>query len=183
MTTDEMMKMNDDFMRDLRPLYLQLHTWAKYKLAEKYHQPVPNKIPAHWLNNRWAQEWTGMVEAANLDPYFKGKTRGVDREDGGAILYRPRFPAAARELLDEVGSLSGARGRSAEEKHPRLLLAHRSRQRHSLAAEHRAEPGMVLHRAPRARARTLFQGLHPPGSAAAAAHRARLPGSTKASAN
>ena len=74
MTTDEMVKMNDQFMHDLRPLYLQLHTWAKYKLAEKYHQPVPNKIPAHWLNNRWAQNWTGMVEAADLDPYFKGKT-------------------------------------------------------------------------------------------------------------
>ncbi len=74
MTADEMVKMNDDFMRELRPLYLQLHTWAKYKLAEKYHQPVPNKIPAHWLNNRWAQNWTGMVGAADLDPYFKGKT-------------------------------------------------------------------------------------------------------------
>ena len=74
MTTDEMLKMNDQFMHDLRPLYLQLHTWVKYKLAEKYHQPVPNKIPAHWLNNRWAQNWTGMVKAADLDPYFKGKT-------------------------------------------------------------------------------------------------------------
>ncbi len=74
MTTDEMLKMNEQFMKDLRPLYLQLHTWVKYKLAEKYKQPVPNKIPAHWLNNRWAQNWTGLVEAADLDPYFKDKT-------------------------------------------------------------------------------------------------------------
>ncbi|MGI8957323.1 MAG: M2 family metallopeptidase [Chthoniobacterales bacterium] len=74
MTADEMVKMNEQFMNDLRPLYLQLHTWAKYKLAEKFHQPVPNKIPAHWINNRWAQNWTGLVEAADLDPYFKGKT-------------------------------------------------------------------------------------------------------------
>ncbi len=74
MTTDEMLKMNEQFMKDLRPLYLQLYTWAKYKLAEKFHQPVPNKIPAHWLNNRWAQNWTGLVESADLDPYFKGKT-------------------------------------------------------------------------------------------------------------
>src|SRR5437667_5263316 len=53
MTTDEMLKMLEDWMATLRPLYLQLHTWAKYKLAEKFHQPVPKKIPAHWLNNRW----------------------------------------------------------------------------------------------------------------------------------
>jgi len=74
MTTDEMMKLNDDFMRDLRPLYLQLHTWVKYKLAEKYHQPVPKRIPAHWINNRWSQEWSGLIEAADLTPYFKGRT-------------------------------------------------------------------------------------------------------------
>ena len=73
-TADEMVKMHDSFLRDLRPLYLQLHTWAKYKLAEKYHQPVPKKIPAHWINNRWSQEWTGLVEAANIDDRFKGRT-------------------------------------------------------------------------------------------------------------
>jgi len=73
MTTDEMLKMLDDWMTTLRPLYLQLHTWAKYKLAEKFHQPVPKKIPAHWVGNRWAQEWPGLVEAANLDKYFEGR--------------------------------------------------------------------------------------------------------------
>src|SRR5258708_5642329 len=74
MTTAEMVKMNDDFMRDLRPLYLQLHTWVKYKLAEKYHQPVPKRIPAHWINNRWSQEWDGLAEGADLTPFFKDRT-------------------------------------------------------------------------------------------------------------
>jgi peptidyl-dipeptidase A len=73
MTTDEMLKMLDDWMATLRPLYLQLHTWAKYKLAEKFHQPVPKKIPAHWITNRWAQEWPGLVEAADIDKYFEGR--------------------------------------------------------------------------------------------------------------
>src|SRR5437762_11236406 len=54
MTTDEMLKMLEEWMTTLQPLYLQLHTWTKYKLAEKYHQPVPKKIPAHWINNRWS---------------------------------------------------------------------------------------------------------------------------------
>ena len=74
MTTEEMVALNDEFLRVLRPLYLQLHTWVKYKLAEKYHQPVPKRIPAHWINNRWSQEWTGIVEAAKLDRYFEGRT-------------------------------------------------------------------------------------------------------------
>jgi peptidyl-dipeptidase A len=74
MTADEMIALNDDFMRVLRPLYLQLHTWAKYKLAEKYHQPVPKLIPAHWINNRWSQEWDGLADGADLTPYFKGRS-------------------------------------------------------------------------------------------------------------
>src|SRR2546426_1461093 len=53
MTTDEMLKMLDDWMATLRPLYLQLHTWAKYRLAEKIRQAVPKKSPAQWINNRW----------------------------------------------------------------------------------------------------------------------------------
>jgi peptidyl-dipeptidase A len=73
MSTDEMLKMLEGWMNTLRPLYLQLHTWAKYKLAEKYHQPVPKKIPAHWINNRWSQEWEGLVDAANIDKYFEGR--------------------------------------------------------------------------------------------------------------
>jgi peptidyl-dipeptidase A len=73
MTTDEMLKMLDDWRATVRPLYLQLHTWAKYKLAEKFHQPVPKKIPAHWINNRWSQEWEGLVDAANIDKYFEGR--------------------------------------------------------------------------------------------------------------
>jgi len=74
MTADEMLKLNDEFLRELRPLYLQLHTWAKHKLATKYGQPVPARIPAHWINNRWSQEWGGLVEAASLDRYFTNRT-------------------------------------------------------------------------------------------------------------
>ena len=74
MTTDEMVRLNDDFMRVLRPLYLQLHTWTKYELAKRYGQPVPKLIPAHWIANRWAQEWPGLVAPADLSPYFKDRS-------------------------------------------------------------------------------------------------------------
>lgn len=74
MTTEEMVALQDDFMRQMRPLYVQLHTWVKYELARRYGQPVPKLIPAHWLNNRWSQNWTGLIEAADLDPYLKDKS-------------------------------------------------------------------------------------------------------------
>src|SRR5947209_731546 len=74
MSTEEMIKLQDDFMRELRPLYLQLHTWTKYELARPYGQPVPKRIPAHWINNRWSQNWTSLIQAADLDERFKEKS-------------------------------------------------------------------------------------------------------------
>lgn len=73
MKAGEMLELQESFMRDLRPLYLHLHTWVKHQLARKYNQPVPSRIPAHWINNRWSQEWSGIVEAANLDPWFTNR--------------------------------------------------------------------------------------------------------------
>ncbi len=75
MTTEEMLKLQEDFMKELRPLYLQIHTYVKYELAKRYNQPVPKLIPAHWINNRWAQNWTGIVPAAaDLDDRFNDKS-------------------------------------------------------------------------------------------------------------
>ncbi len=75
MTSKEMMDLMDKLVSELRPLYSELHTYARYELAKRYKQPVPEKIPAHWLSNRWGQNWPGFVQAINLDNLFKGKTK------------------------------------------------------------------------------------------------------------
>ena len=101
MTTDEMVKLNDNFMTVLRPLYLQLHTWAKYKLAEKYHQPVPKRIPAHWLNNRWSQEWPGLAEGADLAPFFKGRTPEWVAQSSERFYVGLGFPALPKSFWEK----------------------------------------------------------------------------------
>lgn len=75
MTTDELMKTTRGMINDLWPLYRELHTWARYELAKKYNKPVPDYIPAHWLPNRWGQEWSALVkvEGFNLDPVLEKK--------------------------------------------------------------------------------------------------------------
>lgn len=75
MSTDEMMKTCSDMIREMWPLYRELHTWARYTLAEKYKQEVPEMLPAHWLSNKWGQEWSGMleVEGIDLDPVLEEK--------------------------------------------------------------------------------------------------------------
>jgi len=68
MTTDELIALMDQFVEEVRPLYRELHTWARYELAERYGaEEVPDQIPAHWLPNRWGQDWTAMVTVEGLD--------------------------------------------------------------------------------------------------------------------
>jgi len=75
MTVPEMTALLDGFQRDIQPLYKELHCWTKHELAKRYGRPVPKgAIPAHWISNRWAQNWTTIVEGVDLDPLFKGKT-------------------------------------------------------------------------------------------------------------
>ncbi|HEX3901767.1 MAG TPA: M2 family metallopeptidase [Polyangia bacterium] len=72
MTVDEMMKLLDDALETTKPLYDELHCFARYELAARFKRPPPHLIPAHWIGNRWAQTWPGIIESANLDPLFKG---------------------------------------------------------------------------------------------------------------
>ena len=74
MTVPEMMTLLDSTLETTRPLFDQLHCWAKNTLAARYKKPAPKMIPAHWIGNRWAQEWPGLIDEANLDPLFKGST-------------------------------------------------------------------------------------------------------------
>ena len=75
MSSDEVMASCQGMIKDIWPLYRELHTWARYELAKKYNQPVPEYLPAHWLPNRWGQDWTSMVnvEGINLDETLKPK--------------------------------------------------------------------------------------------------------------
>jgi peptidyl-dipeptidase A len=72
MTVKEMMALLDATLSTTRPLYEALHCYAKNALAKRYGRPVPTTIPAHWIGNRWAQRWPGLIEEASLDSYFKG---------------------------------------------------------------------------------------------------------------
>ncbi len=68
MTVEEMITLNHQFVEEVWPLYRELHTWARYELAKKYGQEdVPALLPAHWLPNRWGQDWTDLVQVEGLD--------------------------------------------------------------------------------------------------------------------
>lgn len=68
MKVPEMMDMNKKLISDIWPLYRELHTYARYELAKKYGvKEVPDMLPAHWLPNRWGQDWSAMIEVEGID--------------------------------------------------------------------------------------------------------------------
>jgi peptidyl-dipeptidase A len=67
MNRGEMMAEMKKMVQEVWPLYRELHTWARYNLADKYDANVPEYLPAHWLPNRWGQDWSAMVDVEGLD--------------------------------------------------------------------------------------------------------------------
>ncbi|NUM31688.1 MAG: M2 family metallopeptidase [Bacteroidetes bacterium] len=78
MTSDEIMQSCSQMINDVWPLYRELHTWARYELAARYKQDVPDYIPAHWLPNRWGQDWTAMVNSSGINLDEKLKTKNAE---------------------------------------------------------------------------------------------------------
>ncbi len=77
MSTEEMMRTMERLIEEVWPLYRELHTYMRYELAKKYKAgEVPDMLPAHWLPNRWAQDWSPAIEVKglNLDSVFKTKS-------------------------------------------------------------------------------------------------------------
>lgn len=77
LTADEMMALCRKINDELRPLFRELHTYARYELAKRYGvKEVPDYLPAHWLPNRWGQDWSAMVEVKgiNLDSVLRTKS-------------------------------------------------------------------------------------------------------------
>jgi len=88
MPPDEFARELDRLWEQVRPLYVSLHAYVRWKLREKYGDIVPanGPIPAHLLGNIWAQDWTNiykLIAPADADPGYDLteilKSRHVDQ--------------------------------------------------------------------------------------------------------
>ena len=75
MPPDAFAKEVDRLWEQLKPLYVSLHAYVRWKLREKYGDIVPasGPIPAHLLGNMWAQTWDNvypLVGPKDADPGF-----------------------------------------------------------------------------------------------------------------
>jgi peptidyl-dipeptidase A len=88
----------DRLWEQVKPLYLSLHSYVRWKLREKYGDVVPGHgpIPAHLLGNMWAQEWESiypLVAPKDADPGYdltaNLKAKGTQPLD--MVRYGERF--------------------------------------------------------------------------------------------
>ncbi|MEO8027609.1 MAG: M2 family metallopeptidase [Bryobacteraceae bacterium] len=64
MPPDAFAKELDRLWEQVKPLYVSLHAYVRWKLREKYGDAVPanGPIPAHLLGNVWAQQWNNIYD-------------------------------------------------------------------------------------------------------------------------
>jgi peptidyl-dipeptidase A len=104
MTTQEMTDMLQKFNKELYPLYRELHTFARYEFAKKYGvKEVPDLIPAHWLPNRWGQDWGSLVDVKgiNLDSALKTKDAEWIVKQGERFYVSLGFPELPKTFWEK----------------------------------------------------------------------------------
>ena len=125
----------DRLWEQVRPLYVSLHSYVRWKLHEKYGDVVPasGPIPAHLLGNIWAQDWANvykLVAPADADPGLRPDGDSEEARHQAArygALRRGFFQvagicAAAADVLGAVAVREAARSRCGV---PRQRLGYR----------------------------------------------------------
>lgn len=103
MTKEEMMDMMRNAVKEAWPLYRELHTFARYEYAKKYGvKEVPDLLPAHWLPDRWGQDWSNLinVEGLDLDSIMGSKSKEWIIEQGERFYISLGFPPLPESFWD-----------------------------------------------------------------------------------
>lgn len=102
-SSDDLLSVCRSMNKEIWPLYRELHTWTRYMLAEKYAQEVPEYLPAHWLPNRWGQEWSGLIDTkgVNLDSTLQTKGAEWVVSEGEKFWMSMGFPALPKSFHEK----------------------------------------------------------------------------------
>ena len=100
MPADDFAREVDRLWEQVKPLYVSLHSYVRWKLREKYGDVVPanGPIPAHLLGNIWAQDWSNeykLLAPADADKGYdlteilkKRDTKPVDMVHYGENFFK-----------------------------------------------------------------------------------------------
>jgi peptidyl-dipeptidase A len=89
----------DRLWEQVRPLYVSLHAYTRWKLAEKYGKDAVREdepIPAHLLGNMWSQEWNNVYpllapQNGESGPDVSAALRAKNVDARGMVHYAEGF--------------------------------------------------------------------------------------------
>ncbi|HSZ19979.1 MAG TPA: M2 family metallopeptidase [Candidatus Acidoferrum sp.] len=89
----------DRLWEQVRPLYVSLHAYTRWKLAEKYGKDAVREdepIPAHLLGNMWSQEWNNIYpllapQKTESGPDVSAALRAKNVDARGMVRYAEGF--------------------------------------------------------------------------------------------
>ena len=161
MTVPEMLALCDRLIAEMKPLYRQLHAWARACAGEALQGrgPARRQDPRPLAPQPMGPELARPGRRDRHGRPLQGQAAGVHHRAGRAVLCLARVPPAAEVVLGEVRPLSGRPEVGPQEEQPRQRLAHRPARRRPQPDVDRAQQPMVHHGAPRAGAYLLLHQL------------------------
>ncbi len=105
MPADEFAVETDRLWSQVKPLYDQLHCYARARLQTKYGKDkVPDRkpIPAQLLGNMWAQQWN-KIYGDILKPYPNASIESADRELQAQQWDAQRMTRSAESFYTSIG--------------------------------------------------------------------------------
>jgi peptidyl-dipeptidase A len=102
-SVEELRDVCKNMVREIWPLYREIHTWARYTLADRYGQEVPEYLPAHWLPNRWGQDWSSLIEVEgfNVDSSLKERSAEWIMQSGEEFYKSMGMPALPQSFYEK----------------------------------------------------------------------------------
>ena len=109
--------------RELRPLYRELHTWARYELAKRYGVPVPDEL-AGALAAQPMGAGLGLAGRGERASMWMPRIAPTSAEwvvrQAEAFYRSLGFDSLPSTFLGEFIALPAAGGRALQEEHPRV---------------------------------------------------------------
>ena len=153
MTVDRMIALCDGILDEVRPLYENLHAWARHALADRYNAPGPTgRSPPTGSPTDGAR--TGRAWSRGSTPTARSRARPASSspEQAEAFYVSLGFPKLPRSFY-EKSDLYPADPKSGRKKNSHASAWHIDLQRRRPEPdEHRARHAVVQHGPPRTRA-------------------------------
>jgi peptidyl-dipeptidase A len=105
MPADQFAAETERLWSQVKPLYDQVHCYARGKLQQKYGKDKVldrKPIPAHLLGNMWAQQWNKVYDDL-LKPYPNASIESADKQLQAQNWDAPRMTRSAESFYTSIG--------------------------------------------------------------------------------